>query len=79
MPDFQQFDVQTLGSVSVTLPRFQISVKVTDSQTGATIADFTGANAFVFPGVLATLTAAQRRTILDDIVARLIRMKAGLE
>lgn len=79
MPDFQSLGITDLADASVTVPRFQISCKVTDSQTGAVLSDFTGANALTFPNALATLTAQQKKTLLRGLVKRMILMKAGLD
>lgn len=79
MPDLQNFTVTAQAAANINVPRFTISCTVTDSQTGAVLADFTGANAITFPGVLTTLTAQQRRDLLDLIVTKIIFQKAGLE
>lgn len=79
MADLQALSVTALGSASVNVPRATISALVTDSQTGAILADFTGANAIAFPAVLAQLTAAQRRDLIDLVVPWLVRTRAGLE
>ena len=77
MPDFQNLVITDLPDASLTVNRFRIEVRVTDSQTGALLQDFTGPNALTFPGVLATLTARQRRTILRGLVRQIILMKTG--
>jgi len=79
MPDFQNFSITDLPDITATVPRFQINVQVKDSQTQQTLFDFTGANALVFPGVLSTLTAQQRKSLLRGLVRRIIQMKAGLD
>ena len=78
MADFQAFSITPLAAASVNMNRVSIACKVTNSNTGALIADFTGANAITWPDVLSTLTAAQRQEIHQLIVTRLIQMKAGL-
>lgn len=78
MPDLQQFSITPQASASVTVPRALIAAKVTDSQTGATLADFTGANALQFPAVIATLTAADRLELAQLVADWLIKKKAGL-
>ena len=80
MPDLQQYQLTPLSNASLTVPRFQIECVVTDSQSGAVLFDFTGANAIVFPRDLLTLypTAAERRAFADLIANELIRKKAGL-
>jgi hypothetical protein len=79
MPDFLNFLITPLGSASVNVPRAQIEAKVVDSANQQTvIADFTGANALIFPAVIATLTAPQRLELAQLIAGWLIRTKAGL-
>lgn len=79
MPDFQSISITDLADASVTVPRFQVSCQVKDSQTGAILSDFTGANALTFPNALGTLTAQQKRSLLRGLVRRMILMKAGLD
>lgn len=79
MPDFQNYSVTRRSAVNVNVPRYEIQVRVTDSNTGATIADFTGANALMWPGVLSTLTAEQRDVLIDQIASMIINMKAGIQ
>ena len=78
MADLQQYSITPLASASVNVPRAQIEALVTDSRTGATIADFTGANALIFPAVIATLTVEQRRELAQLIARWLLEKKAGL-
>lgn len=75
MPDLQQFSITPLSSVNVSLPRAQVSCLVTHSQTGAPLADFTGANAVVFPQILSTLTAAERLELVQMIAGWLLQKK----
>lgn len=79
MPDFQQFQLTQLSNASVTSPRFTISVLITDSKTGATLFDFTGANVITFPGDLPTLlpTTQDKVDFARYIAAYLIQKKAG--
>jgi imidazoleglycerol phosphate synthase glutamine amidotransferase subunit HisH len=77
MPDLQQFTITALASASVNVPRAQIEALVVDSQTQATIADFTGANALIFPGVITTLSAADRLELAQLIARWLLLKKAG--
>lgn len=79
MPDFQNLTVTTQGSANVNVPRFTVECTINDSTTGAVLADYTGANAIQFPGILATLTGPQRRAILDYILSHLILMRGGYE
>lgn len=79
MADFQNVVVTSQAAANVNVPRYSVSVQVTDSTTGALLADFTGANAIQWPGVLATLTAEQRRAILEMVLTYVVRVKAGLQ
>lgn len=79
MADLQNFTITPLGNANVNVPRATISCTVTDSMTGAVIADFTGANVINWPGVISTLTAAQRRELIDLIANYLVLVKAGLQ
>lgn len=74
--DIQNFSITANSAVNVNVPRFTITATVFDGP--AVVADFTGANSLVFPAVLATLTAQQRRDLIDLIANTLIQMKAGI-
>lgn len=76
MPSIRQFTVAPLVAVQVTVPRFQIEAQILDDD-GTVIADYTGANALVFPAVLATLTPAQRRLVLEGMLLKLLLYRAG--
>jgi hypothetical protein len=78
MADLQAFKITPLASASVNVPRAQIEARVVDSQSGALIADLTGANALVFPAVLTTLSAADRLELAQLIAHWLVRRVAGL-
>ena len=78
MPDYQNYKLTALASANVNVPRVQIEAVVTDSSTGATIADFTGAGALVFPAVIATLTAQQKLDLAELIARYLLNVKAGV-
>ncbi len=75
MPDYQQFSVTRIAPAAMTVPRWQIELKVTNSQTGAVIRDFTGANAIIFPNVLGTYTNAQQDRLVELIVTYMIERK----
>lgn len=74
--DIQNFSITAQSAVNVNVPRATITATVFDGPT--VIADFTGANSLQFPAVLATLTAQQRRDLIDLIANTLIQMKAGV-
>ena len=80
MADFLDLNVTAGSNINVNVQRFTVEVRVVDSQNQNTvIADFTGANAIVWPNVLGTLTAAQRRALLKQLMMRIILVKAGLD
>lgn len=79
MPDFQQFSVTRSGTANLTVPTWAVEVKITDSKTGATVRDFTGANALSFPQILGQLTAAQQDEFVAASMNWLIRKRAGLD
>ena len=80
MADLLDFQITPLAAVSVSVPRAQIAGRFVDSDTQqTTIADFTGANALIFPAVITTLTAAQRLALARMIAVWLLRVKAGLD
>lgn len=79
MPDLQNYSRTFLGAANVNVPRVQISAQVTDSTTGAVLADFTGANVILFPAVMSTLTQQQRQKVADTIATMLVLMRAGFD
>jgi hypothetical protein len=79
MPDIQNLTVTQLANATISMPRWSIAGQVVRSQAPHDmLADFTGANAIVFPTILSTLTAAQRLQLLDLILRFLIEAKTGL-
>lgn len=77
MAVLQQFSTTIGGNASVTVPKVTITAQVFDN-AGNLLADFTGANAIVFPAVIASLTGPQRQTLADQIAHFLVLTKAGL-
>lgn len=76
MPDLQQFSVTPQSAAQVSVPRAVIAAQVVES--GAVIADFTGANAIQFPAVIKDLTAAQLAELIDIVASWLVLRRAGL-
>lgn len=77
MPDLRQFAITKLSNQTINnAPRYQISCLVTNSNTGATIRDFTGANALTFPQVLGNLTEAERVEMIELIANWIIDKRA---
>lgn len=79
MPDLQNFSITPQGAANVNVPRAVISAQLTDEHNGELLNDFTGANAINFPGVLSTLTAQQRASLVQDVAQRIILMRAGID
>lgn len=77
MADRQQFTVTLGNNVNVAMPSAVIAGKITDSTSGAVLSDFTGANAIQFPQIVSTLTAAQKRQLVDLLVDFLVNVKTG--
>jgi hypothetical protein len=77
MPDLQNYSITKSGSKSVSLPIYTISGMVNDSQTGALLADFSGAKSIVFPDVWATLTVAQRDDLIASMARTFVQIKTG--
>ncbi len=75
MPDLQEFSVTRAGSKTLSVPTWTVSVKVTDSTTGAVISDHTGVNAVSFPQALGQMTAAQQDEFVAEIVMALLRKR----
>lgn len=79
MPDIQNKVITVLGNANVNVPRATISARVVESNPPyAVLNDFTGGNALNWPGVISTLTAAQRQELIDMLSTWLIMTKAGL-
>ncbi len=78
MADFQNYAATPGTAVSITVPKYTISCQVTDSTTGAVLADYTGANALQFPSVLTGLSVAQYKQVMDVLAPMLVHIKSGL-
>jgi hypothetical protein len=66
MPDLVQFSITRLANATLSVPRWQVAGQLVDSKTQQTVlADFTGANAVIFPTILGQLTQARQ----DELVA----------
>jgi hypothetical protein len=80
MPDLQQFSITPLPKGSVNVPRVRIECRVVESVVnGATLADFTGANALIFPAVLDTLPPADVEELVRMVANWIVMKKAGVE
>lgn len=72
MPDLQNFSIVKINNANINSPRYTIACTVNNSNTGALIRDFTGANALTFPTVLGNLTEAERVEMIELIANWLI-------
>lgn len=81
MADLNNFSVTPGAVANINVLDYVLTGVFTDSSTGQPIAnaDFTGANAQHFPFCLGLLTEDQRRTVVDQVAAQVLRMRAGLE
>ena len=77
MPDFQNFSITRGNNVSLSVPVWTIEGKITNSQNGSVIQDFTGANAVKFPQILGQLTIDQQNQFVEEIIQILIHRKFG--
>lgn len=75
--DIQAFSITPLGPANVNMPRATIAGRI-EEPSGTVVADFTGANALTWPGVVNQLTAEQRSALIDLIAQTLLLMRAGL-
>jgi len=78
MADYQNYSITPRSAVNVNLPRLEIEVQITDSNTGAIQFDFTGVNSIMFPQYMTNLTPDERRAFAQYIASWLIRHKAGM-
>lgn len=72
MGDLKNFSIVRNGSVTASIPKFDISCDVVDSQTGAFIRNLSG----VFPNSLAAYTNAEIEKAFTDMILQLILLKA---
>lgn len=79
MSDIMNLTITKLSSANVNVPRVQIQCKIVDSSNqDIVLADLTGANAILFPAVIAQLTTEQRDEFVEMIINWLIRAKSGV-
>ncbi len=76
MAELQNFGYTPTGSVSVTVPNWDITAVVSDG--GAQIADYTGENTLHFPALLNGLSGEQQSALLGLIAQQIVMLKAGL-
>lgn len=75
MPDLRDFVITKLTNATMSVPRYQIACRVY-SDRGQLLRDFTGANALIFPNVLANLSEAERVEMIELIANWVIDKRA---
>lgn len=68
MGDLSNFSITRNGSVTTSIPKFDITCDVVDSQTGAFIKNLSG----TFPNSLSNFTAAEIEEVFRALVLSLI-------
>ena len=69
--DFQNFSITRNGNVTVSVPRFDITCDVVDSQSGAPIRSFN----VTFPNILQNFDNAQLKDLFQDLIIAAINRK----
>jgi len=69
--DFQNFSITRNGNVTVSVPRFNISCDVCDSQSGQPIRSFN----VTFPAILQNFSNEQLKELFDELIINAIHMK----
>jgi hypothetical protein len=72
MGDLANFSITRNGSVTTSIPKFDISCDVINSQTGAFIRNLSG----TFPNSLQNYTNEQIETAFMEMILKLILIKA---
>lgn len=74
--DLRNFSVTIDGStVNANIPSATVSFKVFDTTTGQQLKDFTGANTVSFPQMVAALSAAEKKALLEHIIQWIVAKK----
>jgi hypothetical protein len=68
MPDYQNVVITRRANRQITVPDYTVSLLVTDSQTGAVLHDFTGANTIDLWNYLGTLSVQQQGLVIQAMV-----------
>lgn len=75
--DMQQHQVTFVATVSLTVPHFSVAARIVDSQTGALIADLTGANAIDFAVRVQGWNIAQHQALAQRLAQLILGIAAG--
>lgn len=75
MADYQNYSVTRITNATMSVPRWRIELTVTNSQTGAVLYDFTGANALFFPAMLGQFSTERQDALVNGWVRDLIEEK----
>lgn len=73
--DLQQCSVTIGGDVQATLPQITFSALIVDSRTQASKQDLTGVRSLTFPGVVSTLSNAEKRELMETIIWKIVEIK----
>lgn len=71
MPDFQNFSITRNGSVTVSVPRFNITCNVVNSSNGEFIRSFD----VTFPGILQNFSNEQLMELFENLIINAINLK----
>ncbi len=71
MPDFRNFSINRNGSVTVLVPRFDITCDVINSQSGELIRNFS----VTFPAILQNFSNEQLKDLFHDLIVAAINRK----
>lgn len=78
MADINNFAVAPQAPATLNVDVYKIEGTLTDSDTQALIADFTGENALTWPTCLNALSEETRAGIIGDLAPEILRLAAGL-
>lgn len=73
------YSLTKMSAVSVVVPRYSIACTVVDAtDQSKVLADYTGANALLFPNALAGMSQSDRDEFIDLVASWIIHKHAGL-
>ena len=77
MANIMNLSVTPRAAAQVNVPRFEIEFQVVDND-GTVLQDFTGQNSLMFPAILTSLSAVERRRVVQAMLHMIIQMQANL-